>query len=49
MAFHPFYLREWLPCFRNWQKWVRLANFVPDNLNGWIAEFLVAIKCDPEL
>lgn len=36
----------------SWLKWGRLANFVPDDrthLDGWIVEYLVALKHDPKL
>jgi putative transposase len=35
----------------SWLKWGRLSNFVPDDLevlDGWIAEYLIELKHDPE-
>jgi len=36
----------------SWLKWGRLCNFVPDDLNdldGWVIDYLVELKHDPEL
>ena len=36
----------------SWLKWGRLANFVPDDLgelDDWVIEYLVELKCDPTL
>lgn len=36
----------------SWLKYGKLANFVPDDINeldDWVVEYLVPLKCDPDL